>query len=365
MSLNYIIGNFHNLTEINASFNSNHHCFGLSSQLDFNGSGIHNNIALKNNATANYHSLRPTLPYFVDNARLQYNYCAKNCLIYCQNKNLLLSSHRNRIIGLNIEENKVTDIEESDVLGVGVTKNHYYSYDESLSCEPFRYYTQHINNCFDFYEQDLKPILELKLNNYDENKTQIMANSRNKIRFFRFKQELNEENDNNFDLELFHEINDRNIDISCPQSEPMFENSDRNPFIEQEILVSYTCDNTVYNYDIETNDTIWSSTEIDSNTEPNKQIGFYWSQCHKRMFFYGEHQRLLFIDTRGYRDVVQIYLKGGHNLYDWEQFYAICPNKLNSNQLYVATDYHIFLTDIRFPKNNVRLDFDLIFTKNF
>jgi len=195
----------------------------------------------------------------------------------------------------------------------------------------------------------VKPILELKLNNYDNN-TEIIANSRNKIRFLRFD-ESSDQNQTN--LELFHELNDKNI--LCPLSEPVFENSDRNPILKSEILVSYISGNIITNYDIEANKTIWSSENNGFHNESNKQIGFYWSEWHPNMFFYGEHDRILFVDTRGHRDVVQMYLKGGKNLYDWEQFYAICPNKLNTSQLYVASDYHIFLTDLRYPKDNVRL----------
>jgi hypothetical protein len=52
--MTYIVSNFHSISETNLTFDSTDYQFSLSTQLDFNSSGIHNNISVKNNKTTNY-----------------------------------------------------------------------------------------------------------------------------------------------------------------------------------------------------------------------------------------------------------------------------------------------------------------------
>jgi hypothetical protein len=336
--MSYIVPNFHSISETNFTFDSTDSQFSLSTQLDFNGSAFHNNISVKNNKTTDYYTLRPTLPYFVNQNRNQNSLESKNCLIYCQNKNLLLSSFRNKIIGLNIEE-----IEDKNV-----SEKHFYSYDKSIDLKTFRFRTKKIFDLFNF-ENDLENIFELKLNTY-ENSNELTTISRNEINFLKF--ESNDKMD--YKLRSFQEI--------CElQDNEKFEIIDRNPFIREEVLISLETNNSVFNFDFETEKIIWCSESHYQLVSDSKQIGFNWSQMHRKMFFYGQNDKILLFDTRIDENCANVlYTKGGHNLYEWEYFYAICPSKLNDYQLYIASEYHVFVIDIRYPKENVRL-----FLKNF
>ena len=345
----YLLENWHSISDKSYSLNSNHHSFAFSSQIDFNGSGLRSQwISAKRNKIANFYPLSPTLPYFVNRSRLKNNFAAKNCLLFCQSdaQNLLITTdEKNKIFGLLLDENE--GFSSDGHRSVSLSKPHIYSRDESTSCGPFRYCTQ---NLIDLYspeeEEDFRPIFELKVHKTDGNESQIQTNSRNKICFFKFSSDVSPD----VSLNLLDEFD---VEDMRRSEDSFFECCDRNELIDNQLLISYTKDNIIHLLDMETKQMIGS---FDSNSfamDSNQQIGVYWAQSHPKFFFYGEHKRIRYCDSRTRKPVIHLFNTNNENLFKWEKFYQILPTKLNPNQLFVATDYHILVTDWRYPKKNV------------
>ena len=324
--------------------------FAFTSQLDFGGIGAKNErTGAKHSVVANFHALRPSLPFYVNSDRDLFSYGSNNCLAACQHQeqDLLLFSHQNKIIGLTLEDNPLIDrgsVEESHPI-----KSHRYSSERAVTYGPFRYRTEDVMQLFVREEdpEQMRPVLGLRVNNCDRDVRQIQTNSRNKISFFGFSDK--EESDLSLDI-----VCDVDIEALRRSDDSMFDNSDRNELLNNHLLISYTKDDVIDLYDMETTETIRSFDSNSFHQNSYNQMGLNWSEEHPQMFFYGEFKKLLYCDARQLRPANKLMeFSACDNLYNWELFYKFLPSKLNPHQVFVGTDYHVVLIDHRYAKRSV------------
>ncbi|CAG2112417.1 unnamed protein product, partial [Medioppia subpectinata] len=316
-----------------------HHCFGFSSLLDYNGSGLFDaNTAAKVNTIANFYATTPSLPFFVDKRRQEYHFVAKDCLLHhrLDDKELLLWSARDAISCLPLGTN-------SD------SKNHCYTDDNGVDCGPFRSCSpRNASQLFVFDDIYAKPILELKANDLH----QIQTISRNKITFFNVNRGSSDD-ESDLSLDVFQALS---VNSVATNEESMFECCDRNDIIDNELVISYTTDDVIHLYDLETSEkiTAFDLKAFDKTLSAKTQIGVEWSPCDPNIFLYGQNNQIVGCDTRADGSCIKIIdTKHNDNQYKWEMFYKFLPSKLNPYQLFVATDYHLFITDCRYPQMNL------------
>ena len=324
--------------------------FSYTSQLDFGGIGPKDvTTGAKHSVVANFNARRPCLPFYVDCGRDLFSYASNNCLAACQHKgqDLLLFSHQNKITGLTLEDNQSIDrgsAEKSDL-----TTSHRYSSERTVNYGPFRYRTEDVIELLvgDKDPERVKPVLELKVNKCDYDDTHIQTVSRNKISFYGFTDE------EEFGLSLDN-VCDVDIEVLRRSDDSMFDNCDRNELLNNELLISYSKDDVIDLYDLETTKTIRSFDSHSFAQNSRDQTGLNWSEGHPQMFFYGEFKKLLYCDARQLRPANQLLgFNKCDNLFNWELFYKFLPSKLNPHQVFLSTDYHVVLVDHRYPKRSL------------
>ena len=104
----YLIPNWHSITDNQIDFHLEHHRYTLSSLIDGNGSGIFNDVQLKNNKQSQFASLNPSMPFHVNESRINCKYKARNCLLHMNDgqEDMLFYGMNNYIKLIKIKENQ-------------------------------------------------------------------------------------------------------------------------------------------------------------------------------------------------------------------------------------------------------------------
>lgn len=342
----FLLDNWDSLSLKELTLNRASNLFPITSQLEFGGLGLHQSAPGNLNVLANFHAMRPALPFYANDDRTHYDYVSTNCLAvrHSEEQKLLLFSHGKKIIGLSLDDNKLINKGSAES---SLSKSHRYSSERAVNYGPFRYCTDSVTELYSWSEdtEQLRPVFGLKLNDCFSTIQQIQTNSRNRINFFKFSDE--EEFD--FSLDMVTEIH---IDSLRRSDDSLFDECDRNKFVDNQLLISYTKDKIIDLYDMETLATVGSFDSL--GRKPVDHIGLEWSEDHPQMFFYGEHKKLVYCDARQLRPAMRLLrFNKCKNLYNWELLYKFLPSKLNPNQVLVGTDYHVTLVDRRYPGRSI------------